>query len=332
MLLNYFSNKEELDKLLSDNSPLFFQKHFSDYLTDNNLGSLNIFYHNETKTFLPIVFTQSRFLNIARIADIPFNGNVVDNELEKSIISDFLHFCRRESIADRVTYYLPFHTFKTYPKKSTFCNTGHLEVNLKAVEKSQIMPNLFSSKVRNMVKRAERANVFIKSGDDCFEDFFRLYSESNSRYGAIIDDYNLVKSLYNHLGEYCSCFVAYKTGLPQCSALILNNAKYGYYLYAGSDSKMEPGSSNLLQYEIMKVLKNKGIEKYYLGGYRLKAEGTKFKGVQNFKKSLGGEVVMGYLWKIDISRLKCFIYNTMLRVKNVSLGVKLQKDYIDSQL
>ena len=95
----------------------------------------------------------------------------------------------------------------------------------------------------------------------------------------------------------------------------------GYYLFGGSSEKQKVvGGLKLMHWEIMKVLKGKGANKYILGGARLlEAENSKYMGIQRFKLGFGSSVKEGVIWKLDINKFKCKVYDLLFRIKYGSL-------------
>jgi len=252
--------------------------------------------------------------------------------LEEKCWDELIYFIRKTNSADRISFYLPFKTCASVPCSSVFCETGHFEIDLKPYGPDDIFSDLFKSKVKNKIRRAINEHVSIKEGPELFDDFYKLYKNTNERSNAIADASSNLYALLGFLGGSAKVFCAYHNYIPQSGTLILIHNSEAYYLFAGSCSPIIKGSTNLLQYEIITFLKDQGIETYYLGGVRLKnIEGTKYLGIQKFKESIGGVCIPGYLWKTDINKWKCICYDTLLALKLRMKGMKLTQDYIDSQ-
>jgi lipid II:glycine glycyltransferase (peptidoglycan interpeptide bridge formation enzyme) len=121
--------------------------------------------------------------------------------------------------------------------------------------------------------------------------------------------------------------VVYDNGEP-VSSLVVIYTKYAALLtHAGSATESRLyGANKLLNLEMMKLLKSRGVRKYDFVGVRLNNTNPALEGIFRFKKGFGGELKSGYLWKTDLHPLKARTYDLLLKIKSKG---KVANDIID---
>ena len=58
-------------------------------------------------------------------------------------------------------------------------------------------------------------------------------------------------------------------------------------------------------------------------------KGGKLDELRKFKEGFGGDLMSGYLWKIDINPARCRVFDTLLKVK--MRGKSLGPDIVDEE-
>jgi len=187
--------------------------------------------------------------------------------------------------------------FDTFPKGSLEASFGSYQIDLVKNEED-LFANLHS-KHRNVIRKAKKDGVIIKTGDDQFFDFFEVYKETMERQNLNYTSENELKKISTRLKANTLISVAYKDGKPQGSSMLLYEKGFGaYYFYGGSALRPHIGSINLMHWENIKKLKNEGVSFYDFVGARIKPKkGSKIEGIQKFKERFGGKMKKGYLWK-----------------------------------
>jgi hypothetical protein len=85
------------------------------------------------------------------------------------------------------------------------------------------------------------------------------------------------------------CFASYETGgHPTMIDLIYLCRRQAYYMFGASAERFVTGTGQLLQWEIMRFLKARGVRWYDLGGVRTADPNN---GIFQFKGGFGGELV-----------------------------------------
>ncbi|WP_321317210.1 peptidoglycan bridge formation glycyltransferase FemA/FemB family protein [Labilibaculum sp.] len=201
--------------------------------------------------------------------------------------------------------------FDTFPKGSLEASFGSYQIDLEKGEE-ELFANLHP-KHRNVIKKAKKDGVIIKTGEDQFSDFFELYKDTMERQNLNYTSEIELKEIATKLNGNALISVAYKDGIPQGSSMLLYEKGFGaYYFYGGSALRPHIGSINLMHWENIIKLKSVGVSFYDFVGARIKPKkGSKIEGIQKFKERFGGEMKKGYLWKYPsnnvIYKLFCFV-------------------------
>lgn len=102
------------------------------------------------------------------------------------------------------------------------------------------------------------------------------------------------------------------------------------YYYGGSVFRPYVGSVPLLHFEIMKYLQKKGVPVYDLMGARLQLEpGSKYEGIQQFKRQLGGKLWVGKTFKAVFRPRRYELFNLMASVYFLLKSSQYQGDPVD---
>jgi lipid II:glycine glycyltransferase (peptidoglycan interpeptide bridge formation enzyme) len=184
----------------------------------------------------------------------------------------------------------------------------YLDQDLDEIRKS------FKQKWRNCLNQSERNALQIVEGNnpDLFNDFLKLYNQmiARKKFKEYVDpvkmgDMNKELEDENKL----KIFVAIKDKLPIASIVGSANGNTGIYLLGASNEiGMKNKASYLLQWEMIKWLKQKGCQRYDLGGINLDDN----PGVYHFKSGITDKEVLG------MGTYETF--NSILSKKIVKLG------------
>lgn len=201
----------------------------------------------------------------------------------------------------------------TYPEKALYCKFGSYILDLSPSEE-----DLFKglhSKHRNVIKKAMKDGVEITYGQENVDVCVSLIGETYGRQGKSASNESYYRNLA-FLGDNCDYWVARLDGKVQGCAIILWDKDTAYYMHGGSCNHPHSGAMNLLQWEVIKKMKERGVKKYdFVGARATVVEGSKLEGIQRFKERFGGELIMGYRWEIDCNTVNAAIYRLMIWVK-----------------
>jgi len=179
------------------------------------------------------------------------------------------------------------------------------------------------SKHRNVIRRAIKEGVEINLKLN-INDFMNLLIYTYSKGGQKNPlNYDYLQSLMDTLSNNIIVAGAYHDGKLQSGIIVPYDEKRGYYLHGATAPNAILGSSNLLQWEIMKILKNKGVKEYDFGGARLVTDDPRLNGIFKFKERFGGRFIDCYYWEIVLRPLQYKIIEkirlTRDRIRHVSI-------------
>lgn len=223
--------------------------------------------------------------------------------------------------------------FSTYPDASLHCKFGSYIIDL---EKSE--DELFSSvhsKHRNVIRKAQKDGILIKHGKDYQKQVIELMNDTFSRQGlsATMDE-NYLKCL-DELSEQVEYWISEDSnGNIQGSAIFLwNKGNSCYYLHGGSAPRTATGAMNLLIWEAMLYMKEKGVRFFDFVGARVSPEpGSKLEGIQRFKERFGSTLKVGHAFSLVINKNKDWLINIMVSVKYKIRGERLPKGIIKEEI
>ena len=153
----------------------------------------------------------------------------------------------------------------------------------------------FKSKWRNHLNQSEKKGLEINEGTDqeLYKDFLEIYSQmiGRKKFKENVDPYKMGE-MNEELDDEnkLKIFIAYKDQLPVASIIGTAIGDTGIYLLGASNEiGMKNKGSYLLQWEMIKWLKQKGCQRYDLGGINLDDN----PGVYNFKSGITEQEVFG---------------------------------------
>jgi lipid II:glycine glycyltransferase (peptidoglycan interpeptide bridge formation enzyme) len=149
------------------------------------------------------------------------------------------------------------------------------------------------------------------------------------RTGMYKDPAAYFQLLRRHLGDkHTETGVVYDGDQPIGGIFMVYSEYAAFCTHAGSggESKLYGGMKHL-HYEMMKLLRDRGVKKYDLVGVRIGGHNPALEGVFRFKRGFGGQLKEGYLWKADIDGLHLKLYDMMSKLKNPNL----KPDIIDQE-
>jgi len=198
---------------------------------------------------------------------------------------DILHkFCSAQTIPG-VEVGGQFFTLLT---KGRQLNIGTFAIDL-ALDEEQLWKN-FGPKSRNMVRKAREGDVEFRVTTQPTQDldaFYSFYKPVVERLGLQLPPRPLIEKMLR--GDDLLCLAAVdSTGVPVITNLVYLCEPYAYYLYGASAPKVAGGVGQFVQWETMRLLKERGYRWYDLGGV---ATTSPSDGIYAFKKALGGQYV-----------------------------------------
>ncbi len=199
-----------------------------------------------------------------------------------------------------------------HPEKAEYCKFGSYIIELDKSE-DDIFAG-FHTKHRNVVRKAQKDGLTVDFGpqyaDVCYEQIKDTY-ERQQRVAYSKEHFEKLKLL----GENVDFWVVKNGDEIQGSAVLLWSKGFSsYYLHGGSCAHPHGGALNLLHWEAIRKMKERGVLYYDFVGARVNPEpGSKLEGIQRFKSRFGGEMKVGYMWRYVNRPFRYKLYSLLLK-------------------
>ena len=232
---------------------------------------------------------------------------------EEVFLNDIVSYIREHKMCDFISKAQSNVLFNVCPKGAICVPWGTYIVDIDISEDDLFMS--FKSKARQKIRKAIKANVKIEITEDT-QLIYNHIKETLERQKSIhYPSLEYLKGLEKNLGENSKFFIATYNGEVQGCVNIVYDEERGFALYAGSHPRPVYGALNLMYYEIMKYLQQKGVKIFDFVGTRLSfQENSKFRGIAQFKESFGPRIIKGYAFRLTINPVKYFLFNIVSKL------------------
>ncbi|WP_187647901.1 lipid II:glycine glycyltransferase FemX [Nitrosophilus labii] len=247
---------------------------------------------------------------------------------EKEFLDELVDFVKKLKICDFIAKPQSNVYFNYCPKNSDCIEWGTYITDID--KNNEELLKSFHSKHRNVIRKAIKDGVKIEVTNDTKLIFKNIKETLLRQKSPYFPSLSYIECLKANISDNLLLLIAKKNNVIQGSAIIIYDNEKGYYMYGGSIQKPYIGSINLLQYEAMKILRDKGVRFYDFVGARLCVnKGSKFEGIQKFKSRFGAELKKGYTFRIVINPLKFKLFNIVVKTYLGLKGLKYEEP-IDS--
>lgn len=189
----------------------------------------------------------------------------------------------------------------------------------------------FHTKHKNVIRKAAKEGVTV----DCKADYHEVWQnicETLDRQKVYPPQLSYYQKLVENVPDNMAFYTCKLNGEIQGSAVIVYDNYCAYYMYGGSAPRPYTGSVNLLQFEIMKDMKAKGVKEYDMVGARtIYEEDSKFAGIQRFKSRFASDFKQGYILRMIIKPVKYKLFLFCVKIAGLLKGFKYS-DSIDDIL
>ena len=225
---------------------------------------------------------------------------------EKEFLNKLIIYVKKYKICDFIYKAQSNVVFKTCPQNAICVPWGTYQVDLKK-SKDELFAS-FNSKSRNVIRKALKSGVIVEKTNDhtvIYENIKSTLVRQNSLHYPSSEYLKKIKEIEGN----SAFFIVQKNGIIQGSLVLLYDTYRGYAMYAGSIPHPITGSLDLLHYEAMKFLQNKGVKLYDFVGTRIHIKkGSKQEGIDRFKRKFNPSLVKGYSFKVIINPFKYALY------------------------
>ena len=317
------------------NMPFAYDNKYAGNLAQSRGAAFRIVsFDGDRQGYIPILLKNAKLIHTVTLlyAPVDCDGNTFNAQHEQAILNNLVSFIGKTRLADRITQPINWALFQSYPEGSAKVPFGTYELDLNQGEE-EIWKGLHS-KHRNVVRNANKKGAELRTGKAELDAFHQLYQATMVRSSMYCEPKSYFENLMRDYEAQLYCAVVYQNNVPQGGIFVPYTKEGAYYVYGASADKITlTGANNYLHYKLIKFLIAAGVRKYDFVGARLSdISGTKFEGIQKFKRRFGGELKEGYLWKMDMNRVKCKIFDAALKAKTKIKGVNLTGDIIDQEL
>ena len=248
-------------------------------------------------------------------------------EDEATFLNHLVAYVKENKMTDMIIAPHTTAVFHAIPDNSVACEFGSYIIDLSKNE-----DDLFAgvhTKHRNVIRKAARDGVTISNAENYKEACKNLVNETAERQHINViteESFNEMKRNPN-----VDFWVAIFNG-KVVGASILEWSHYSsYYIYGGSAEHTQGGAMDLLHWEAIKKMKERGVLYYDFVGARINPKpGSKQEGIQRFKARFGGELDKGYMWKFSFNPIKSAIYYFYIKLNGL-LHHSYTKDIIDQE-
>ncbi len=287
---------------------------------------------NEGEAYMPVLQKSKMGFILWQFLFPPVkDGQRLPEQGEAEFLDDLIRFVKEKKCVHRIIQPPNYALFQTAPGNSIRAPFGSYVIDLGSQEPSDIWKGM-KSNYRQVIRKAQREGVEIRTGIDQLDAFYELYKATMQRSGVYLEPYDHFRKLIARLSaEHVYCSSAWIDN--SCDGAIFTvYSRFGaYVLHAGSPDRVRHhGSVKLIHWEAIQYMKKKEVRFYDFVGARLSdISGTPYEGLQRFKKGFGSELKEGVLWKYDVDPVRCRLADTYLRLQY--RGKSLPEDIIDQE-
>ena len=223
--------------------------------------------------------------------------------------------------------------FKAYPTKSERIPFGNYIIDL--TQKEDTVYKQFSQSVRKSVRRAGEENVSVVNGGIELLDDLMLCDLATRKRSELSLSENKIRKFYeNYLIAFDNCariYIVLHNNKPQAAVLFLKNSAMSYSMYGGRVANMARGANNLLYWEAMRDFKKEGVNSFSFVGARINVdENSKYYNIQRFKKSFGGSLIQGFMFKDTSNSFMYKLFKLAIKLRHPMARSK--GDIIDQEI
>lgn len=241
-------------------------------------------------------------------SEIMFNPAKINSESKEWVYSEMIKFLEKMNPIEInwLNYSLSRLSEISILKSNGFTNIVKYNAYLIDLTNSEtLLWKSLSRKHRNDIRYAIKAGIKIQEMNNV--DIYHILSdETYKRSGLKGISKMALARLYKILAplKMARVFIAYYKKQPMAGAFILGCGDKAIYYKGATVSQSIRGSSNLLQWYLITLLKQEGYKIYDLGGVSLEDKSRKARGIELFKSQFGGDEKIYYggtkvlsLWK-----------------------------------
>jgi FemAB family len=310
--------------------PVQFHEGYSRFYHEFYQGDILLVHDSETNAWLPFHRILNRLARFGQILHPPVvNAEELNAASQEKYMNKLMSLLHDQVLIHRFVQPHPSGMMQAAPVGSKAIRFGTYITDLTEYTDNEKLLYSFDPKYRKAVQHSIKNDAKIVFGPCAYDDFYKLYCMTAQRTGMYKDPAAYFQLLRHHLGDkHTETGVVYDGDQPIGGIFMVYSDYAAFCTHAGSggESKLYGGMKHL-HYEMMKLLRDRGVKKYDLVGVRIGGHNPALEGVFRFKRGFGGLLKEGYLWKADIDGLHLKLYDMMSKLKNPNL----KPDIIDQE-
>lgn len=283
-----------------DQLPIFTQSRYADFIRSFPSRDYSWAYNPGHHILMPFATSRRWGFTGLRILFPAYSRAPVGVDLTKRFLNKFVELVKERNIADFISQSPEISVFETCPDHAVFVEFGTYVIDL-GLPEEVLFNNIFRSH-RNRIRKAKSEGVTVRHGTGLLEDAHGIISHSHLKAGHSGPARRDLERYIRYLPGNATFFVSYHGGKPQSAVFYLHSRYSSFALMAGSYDRTAGGSNNLLHWEAMLYFKEQGVRSYDLVGSRINPpRGSKYHGLNIFKRKFGGTLTKGYLWRYPLN-------------------------------
>lgn len=310
--------------------PVQFSEAFSYFYKHYYHQSILLFYHINSKAWVPIATHTVKFIRFGQLLHAPVRSACeLDSREQKIFFEYMLNFLKSKKIIHRLLQPHPSGITLAAPENCKAIPFGTYITDLSPHLTEEDILNTFDSKYKKAIQHTIKNGGRVDFSPLCYNDFYSVYQKTCTRNNLHTDSENYFEQLRRILGPEATATGVIYDGLKPIGGIFILYSEYAALCtHAGSDGPSPLyGGMKYLHFEMMKHLQGKGVHQYDLVGARIGSQDPGLEGVFKFKKGFGGKLKEGYLWKKDLQHSQLLLYDWIQRLRNINL----QGDIIDKE-
>lgn len=256
--------------------------------------------------------------------------HVFNPKNEVNLMNNFITAMKTLHRADYISYYSPLSMTDCLPENCKAIGFSSFKVELK--QSSEAILKHMHQKHRNMVNSASKKNLIALNDNKYVDQVVELINSNLKKENQDQIKNHFINSLISY--QIADIWVA-KDSLGEkfhSCMIILKYESEVYYYHGGNNCNHVNGSMNYLHYQAMLYYKDQGFKYYDFMGPRFNSNNLKYIGLRKFKQTFGGLEVRGYLFKVELSYLKCKFFSFVLYLRNFRRSCRWYGDVIDQEV
>lgn len=306
--------------LFGEEWPLQFHRGYSDFYKAYYKNDILFQYYTAQNAWMPFRLMENNMFRFGQILHAPVrNGEETGAEEQSLFFEQMIHFLRDRTNIQRLVQPHPSGIVAAAPSQSKWIPFGTYITHLPKFSDDDSLLASYDPKYRKAIQHSIKNGGRVVFGEACYDDFYTLYEATALRAKIHLDSKAYFIILRTCLGEgHTETGVIYEGDTPIGGIFMMYSKYAAFCTHAGSyqgDSKLYGGMKHL-HFEMMKRLRERGVNRYDLVGVRIGSENPALEGIFRFKKGFRGELKQGYLWKQDLQVLSMKIFDMMQKMRN----------------